>query len=223
MIVLIASTDPVLSQVLPSSLRMRGHVVAAAASWPAAEAMLVDLDSGIVIIDLAMAPRPGDDAVRRMRARQPSVPILAIATDDEPSRRVEVLEGGADDCLGRSFSIDELMARVGVWSRRLMGTARRFVGVGPLTLDSRSGSVTFKGRTLGLTRRESLIRAMLLRRRGQPVSKEQILEELEFDGQSLSLNTLEVAVHRLRQKLPAGEVRIATMRGVGYSLEQVSR
>jgi DNA-binding response OmpR family regulator len=90
--------------------------------------MLEESEFGAAFVDLSIEFRSGNELIRRLRARDADVPTLAIATGNDPTHRVRALDNGADDCIGRVFDVDERVARVGVWSRRLIGTAKRFVG-----------------------------------------------------------------------------------------------
>jgi two-component system OmpR family response regulator len=77
-----------------------------------------------------------------------------------------------------------------------------------------------QGQTLDLSAREIGLLEVLLNRMGRLVSKDQLVEHLCGWGEEVSHNAIEVYVHRLRKKLEAGGVKIATVRGLGYCLER---
>jgi len=91
---------------------------------------------------------------------------------------------------------------------------------GELSYDQVGRVTEIRGKPLELSARETGLLEILLQRVGRIVSKEQLVERLCEWGEEVSTNAIEVYVHRLRKKLEAGGVRIATVRGLGYCLEK---
>ena len=92
---------------------------------------------------------------------------------------------------------------------------------GPLSYDQAGRSVQLNGQPVELSAREMSLLEIFLQRAGRLVSKEQLMARLSESGEEqVSPNAIEVYVHRLRKKLEPGGVRIATVRGLGYSLER---
>ncbi|SDE95636.1 Transcriptional regulatory protein, C terminal [Variovorax sp. CF079] len=82
---------------------------------------------------------------------------------------------------------------------------------------------TLDGKMVDLSARELSLLEVLLQRAGRPVSKDQLVERLCGWGEEVSLNAIEVYIHRLRKKIEKGPVRVATVRGLGcYYLEKIS-
>lgn len=220
--VLIASDDTALVAALLSSLRHRGHAMIAVGSAADAEAALAMHDFDLVVLDLTLAHTGGASLVRGLRARSRDVPLVALAIGCEGRERIAALDAGADDCVGRPFSIDEIHARIRVWSRRDFGSGQRLVRHGPLSFDVVDRVAYFQRTPLKLSRLELTLMEALMRRAGRSVSKDVLIGQLHDGGFETSMNGLEVYMHRLRKKLPPGPARIATRRGIGYCLEMDS-
>jgi DNA-binding response OmpR family regulator len=104
-------------------------------------------------------------------------------------------------------------------TRRGTGQAR-VVTLGSLEYDQADRSVMVDGQPLDLSAREAGVLEVLLLRAGRLVSKEHLVDHLCGWGEEVSLNAIEVYVHRLRKKLEHSGLRISTVRGLGYCLEK---
>ena len=92
---------------------------------------------------------------------------------------------------------------------------------GDLTYDQVNRVAELKGAVLDLSARELGLLEILLRRAGRVVSKDRLVEHMCEWGEEISNNAIEVYMHRLRRKLEGSEVKIATVRGLGYCLEKI--
>ena len=91
---------------------------------------------------------------------------------------------------------------------------------GRLSYDPLARSAQLDGEPIELSAREMSLLEIFLQRAGRLVSKDQLMAQLSESGEEVSPNAIEVYVHRLRKKLEPGGIRIATVRGLGYSLER---
>ena len=217
--VLIASDDIALVAALLSLLRHRGHAMVPVDSAADTEAALAMHDFDLVVLDLALAHMNGASLVRGLRERSRDLPLVALAIGCEGRERIEALDAGAEDCVGRPFSIEEIHAHIRVWSRRDFGSGQRLVRQGPLSFDVVDRVAYFQRRPLMLSRLELTLMEALMRLAGRSVSKDVLIGQLQDGGFETSMNGLEVCMHRLRKKLPPGPARISTRRGIGYCLE----
>jgi DNA-binding response OmpR family regulator len=119
----------------------------------------------------------------------------------------------------KPFELAELEARVRALTRRSAGTTPT-IQCGQLSYDQVGRVAQIQGQTLDLSAREIGLLEVLLTRMGRLVSKDQLVDHLCGWGEEVSHNAIEVYVHRLRKKLEAGGVKIATVRGLGYCLER---
>ena len=179
----------------------------------------------LVVLDLGLPDRDGLTVLKEIRAVNKNVPILILTARDALESRLAGLNGGADDYVLKPFDIDELVARVRVMLRRPGLSLGDVLEAGNLALNTLSRRAEIEGAPLQLTAREIDLLEQLLRSPGQPVAKETIEARLYGYGRSGSANSVEVLMHRLRQKLVEAKatVQIHTLRGMGYLLAEPDR
>jgi DNA-binding response OmpR family regulator len=130
------------------------------------------------------------------------------------------LDAGADDYLVKPFDFGELLARIRALQRRPRGVDAPVVSRGALSLDPVRREVTIEGRPLPLTTTEYRILELLMRRSPAVVDRKAIAEHgWDDETDPLGSNAIDVQLSRLRAKLPGAGVRIVTVRGAGYRLE----
>ncbi len=220
--ILIAEDDQVLADALLRCLRNSGAAVDHVASGSQADAALMtNHEFDLLILDLGLPKMHGLEVLRRLRARGSLLPVLVLTAADSVDERVRGLDHGADDYMAKPFSLQELEARVRALTRRGMGGGGNTIRHGPLVYDQAGRVATIDGRMVELSARELGLLEVLLQRAGRLVSKDQLVERLCEWGEEVSLNAIEVYIHRLRKKIERGPIRIATVRGLGYCLEKI--
>jgi two-component system OmpR family response regulator len=169
-----------------------------------------------VVLDLGLPRLDGLTVLRRWRGAGRAMPVLILTARDSWAEKVEGLNAGADDYLGKPFAMAELVARLQALVRRAHGMPAPEIVLGALRLDTARCSVAWRGAPVRLTALEYKLLTYLAFHPGRPVSKAELTEHLyaqDFDRDS---NTLEVMVARLRRKLDPGAIE--TVRGQGYLL-----
>jgi DNA-binding response OmpR family regulator len=174
----------------------------------------------LVILDVGLPGIDGFEVLRRLRSEGHAMPVLILTARDALDDRVRGLDLGADDYMAKPFAMPELAARVRALVRRGQSQAGPRVVHGPLVLDTSARRATLKGEPLELAAREWAVLEVLLARVEKIVSKESIIQAMANWGEELSLNAIEVYVSRLRAKLEPAGIRIRTVRGFGYMLEE---
>jgi len=156
-------------------------------------------------------------ACERARTRRPRSSTSSRAEVDE---RVHGLDLGADDYLTKPFSLSELEARVRALLRRAKPAVASRISIGDLTLDPAARRARIRDQPVDLTARDWALLDVFLARPGQALSKLTIADAVSEGAPSITPNTVEVYVSRLRAKLEPAGIVIRTVRGFGYLWEQ---
>lgn len=175
-------------------------------------------DVDAIVLDLGLPDLDGMEVLRRIRAAQVHVPILVLTARDAVEARTAALDAGADDYLIKPFAFAELLARLRALARRSSGPRWTPLDAGVLSLHA-DLTVRTGGRVIALSPREHALLAYLLRRRGEVVSRAEILREVFGYSFDPGTNLIDVHLAHLRRKLDATPVAIETIRGAGFRLE----
>ena len=174
-----------------------------------------DLD--LMILDLGLPDKDGIEVLKELRGARIQVPILVLTARDAVESRVAALDHGADDYVVKPFAFAELVARIAALSRRAGGP--RWVATTDVPIAMRDDLTVESGtRTAALSPREYALLNCLLRRRGEVVTRAEILREAfgyDFDP---GTNVIDVHLTHLRKKLTGFPVTIETVRGAGIRL-----
>jgi len=173
----------------------------------------------LVVLDIGLPRLDGLRVLSGMRERGDSTPVLMLTARDGIEDRVQALDVGADDYLGKPFDFREFEARCRVLLRRGRGQASDVVQIGRLQFDNAAHRLTVDGEIVDLPNREFRLLEILMGRLGQVVGKDEIGNGLFGFDDEAGPNAIELYVGRLRRRLANAPVRIVTVRGVGYLLE----
>jgi len=218
--ILVAEDDAILGDGLVKSLRQAGYAVDWARTGQEANAALAAQSYDLAILDVGLPKMSGLEVLGRMRARKLRLPVMILTALNGVDDRVRGLDLGADDYLTKPFELAELEARVRALTRRGLCGAPTMLCHGSLEFDQVGRRACLNGEPLELSARELGLLEILIQRGGRLVSKQQLVDHLcEWDGE-VSENAIEVYVHRLRKKLEPAGVKIRTIRGLGYCLDQ---
>lgn len=201
-------------------LRDAGHATDGAGDLETARGRLAAGEYAAVVLDWMLPDGTGIDLCREIRARGSSLPVLILTARGGVDDRVEGLDAGADDYLRKPFAVAELLARVRALLRRGPRLEAPVVRLGPVEVRLAERRVLVDGRETPLTSREFAILEVLLRHRGRPVARADILQAVWGEETESASSSLEVLIGRLRRKLTptGGEGLIQTHRGFGYSI-----
>ncbi|HUF81355.1 MAG TPA: response regulator transcription factor [Burkholderiales bacterium] len=221
--ILITEDDTALAEALQFSLVQSGYAVDWVANGVAADEALKDDFFGLVILDLGLPKLDGFEVLKRLRRRNPSMPVLILSGREKPEEKVLGLDLGADDYLVKPFSLSELQARVRALLRRgQQSGVPPVIEYGGLGFDTVTRAASINGGTLVLSLHEAGVLEVLLHRFGRVVSKEQLVEQLYSYDKEVSHNAIEVYVHRLRKKIAGAGVTVRTLYAQGYMLDYVN-
>ncbi|MFT4052653.1 MAG: response regulator transcription factor [Microbacterium sp.] len=174
----------------------------------------------VIVLDVMMPGMSGYRVCAALRADGIWTPVLFLTAKDGEWDEVEGLDTGGDDWMTKPFSSPVLLARLRALVRRGARARPTVLEAGDLRLDPAARTVTRGDVPVDLTAREVAVLEFLMRRRGEVVSKLDVLDNVwhgDFDGDP---NIIEVYIGRLRRKIdrPFGREAIETVRGAGYRL-----
>lgn len=168
----------------------------------------------VVILDRGLPALEGLDVLTRFRRAGRDVPVLVLSAQGLPRDRVEGLDAGAEDYLGKPFDVEELLARLRALVRRHSDHAVALpVPGGALAVDARQVALD-DGRSVPLSERECELLELLARHPRQVISRDRLLSTIFTDAEDTGV--VDTYVHYLRRKLGRNVVR--TVRGLGYQL-----
>ena len=209
-------------QMLGSAVQQALHDAAYAVDWVQDGAMastaLDGHDYELVLLDLGLPRRDGIEVLRRMRARGDKTPVLVITARDSVDERIEGLDVGADDYLGKPFAVGELLARLRALVRRTAGATTSTLTNGALSLELAAKRAISNGIAHSLSHREFALLQALMLRPGAVLSRAQLEQSIYGWGEEVESNAVDVIIHGLRRKL--GADRIRNVRGLGWRVEQ---
>jgi two-component system OmpR family response regulator len=175
-----------------------------------------------IVLDVMLPDRSGFEVCRALRERGVWSPVLMLTARDAVADRVEGLDSGADDYLVKPFALAELHARLRSLIRRGGPERPAVIEIGDLQLDPARREVRRGGAEIELSAKEFALLETLMRRRGEVLSRFELIEhawDLAYDARS---NVVDVYVRRLREKVdrPFGRSSIETVRGAGYRFRE---
>jgi two-component system OmpR family response regulator len=218
--ILIVEDDAALARGLARILESEGYAVDTVTRGEQALLATRHERFDLVILDIGLPGMDGFEVLRRLRAVPDPAPVLLLTARDALDDKVRGLDLGGDDYVAKPFAMSELVARVRALIRRSQARAGPKVVHGPLVLDSVARRAYLSGAPLELAAREWAVLEVLLARSGRIVSKDSIIQAVVGWGDDLSANAIEVYISRLRAKLEPAGIRIRTVRGFGYMLEE---
>ena len=209
-----------LQELIEQALRDAGYRVDLATTVAELLAAAASVQYDLLIVDLMLPDGDGLDAIRTLRARRSSVPILIMTARGSIDDRVRGLDAGADDYLIKPIHQAELLAHVRALLRRPAEVMGPILRAGNTEFDEAMAEVRCSGKPVRLRLRERRLLALLMRRSGFLVSKNMIEEALSEFGREMSANAIEALISRIRrsQSDARSDVVIETVRGVGYRL-----
>ncbi|GBG10374.1 DNA-binding response regulator [Paenibacillus agaridevorans] len=176
----------------------------------------------LLLLDIMMPEMDGMTVLRKLRGEGMPTPVILLTAKGEITDKVAGLDHGADDYIAKPFSTEELLARIRAALRRKGEVIpEEGISFGDIELSTAQLKVTVKGKELKLNLKECELLELLTTRKQAVTSKEQIIEKLWGFDSEVEYNNVEVYISFLRKKLTFlhSEVKINTIRGVGYVLE----
>jgi DNA-binding response OmpR family regulator len=219
---LVVDDAPDIATLLKLAFQLGGYAVDTALSGEQALEMAAVHEYDVVILDLNLPDLDGVEVCRRLRAEQPQLLMIMLTARITKDQVIAGLDAGADDYLTKPFDYEELVARVRALLRRDMRVRLPLLECGDLKLDPAAGCAWQAGSRVSLSRKQLRILEYLMRRRGEVVSQEDLLEHIWNAEANPFTNTVRVHINALRRALgdTAAHPRyIETVVGLGYRFD----
>lgn len=218
---LIVQQDAALGQLLARSLKQENNEADWVGDGESALARCEAADVDLMVLDLQLPGVSGLDILQTMQQRFTSCSLIVLLSEDLIETRVRCLDLGADDCILKPFSLQELTARCRAQLRRRARLSGATLEYGDLVLRRRDRSASRAGVAIELTAKEFSLLEFLVERRGRCSSRVELLRQVFHLPENSPTNVVEVYINYLRRKLSAGELSsappfIETVRGFGY-------
>ena len=223
--ILIIEDDRKMSEALVSGLEGAGYHIETASSGEEGFYLVHKLRPDLLLLDLTLPHRNGLEILRQLRQDRIDLRVLILTSHNTVEDRVEGLNTGADDYLGKPFSFPELLARIDALLRRMLPVSEPGpLRIGDLRLDLRTQSVERNGQPLELTQREFDLLLYLAQNRGRIVSREMLAHDVWRETSRFTPinNVIDVQIARLRRKIddPFPVKLLQTVRGLGFCLRE---
>ncbi|MDP2094336.1 MAG: winged helix-turn-helix domain-containing protein [Hydrogenophaga sp.] len=219
--VLIVEDDLSVAEVIAVNLRHNGFVSIIVFDGEAAQREVEAVVPDLILLDGMLSTGSGSGLLHQWRTdvRTQRIPILMLTARSEASDQVPGLDAGADDCLTKPFSTQELMARIkAVLRRRVPDIVSEAIQVGELFLDTTTYRVTFRGDELKIGPTEFKLLHHFMKHAERVHTRGALLDRVWGDHVFIEERTVDVHVKRLRASLGAAAAMVETVRGAGYRL-----
>jgi len=220
--VLIVEDDPGISLSLKDEFESLGYTVIKTDNGQKGLTIARQKSPDLIILDLMLPVMNGYDVCRELRNEGNRTPIIMLTAKNKEIDKVLGLELGADDYVTKPFSLRELMARVRAVLRRTSERVEDIVSYhfGQIELDFKKYEATKKGKKLDLTPLQFQILKLLIRNKGEVLSRDELLDEVwGRDNLWISHRTIDSHIANIRKKIeddPSHPAHICSIRGVGY-------
>ncbi len=220
--VLIAEDEKDLNKILSERLKAEHYSVDSCYDGQEALDYLASAEYDAVIMDIMMPVMDGLSALRTMRRKNDSTPVLLLTAKDSIEDRVQGLDAGANDYLVKPFAVGELLARIRVLLRKPAETPKTCYQVADLEVHMDTRQVLRGGKEVKLSGKEFALLRYMIQNEGIVLSRDRLEEHLwNFDYAGGS-NVIDVYIRYLRKKIDEGHEPklIHTVRGAGYVLKK---
>ena len=175
-----------------------------------------------ILLDRRLPDGEGLTLIPKLRRAGVETPVIVLTARNGPMERIEGLDGGADDYLGKPFLVEELMARLRAVLRRPGTLIEPKITAGRLVIDPLNLSVTVDSEPFELPRRELLVLVALAKRKGKTVLRATLETAVYNYEEEIQSNALDAHISRLRKRLvdAGASVTVHNIRGVGYLLKE---
>ena len=217
--ILVVEDDAALGVFLQKSLALDGHAVDWVSDGEAAINFVESFEPDLMVLDLTLPKRDGYDVLADLQRLESTTAVITLMPHAHVEDRVRCLRAGADDCLVKPFSFQELLARCAALLRRRARSVGAIIRHGDLSVNRVERTVSREGIEIALTAKEFALLECLVQGHGRCCSRADLLREVFGMPSDAVTNVVDVYINYLRRKLgPDGAKLIETVRGSGYRM-----
>jgi DNA-binding response OmpR family regulator len=217
-IILFVEDDSTIAFGVENALQLSGYTVHHYST--AEEAIQQNPKWDIAIIDWMLPGMSGLELLQQMKSKYPVRPIILLTAKNSPQDLVQGLDNGADDYVSKPFQLSELLARVRARLRESDTEENSHIYfVDELQIDLRRQVIRKGTKETHLTTHENAVLQYLIERKGQEISRQELLEQVWGYSPTMQTRTVDNQILKLRKKMeinPARPRHIITVHGVGY-------
>ena len=217
--VLLIEDDQLIGDGIKVGLEKLGFAVDWFSDGLEGEEALYQIPYEAVVLDLGLPGQDGLEVLKNWRQNGRKEPVLILTARGDVDERIAGLNSGADDYLGKPFSLKEVQARLNALIRRSNGRTTPMLTYKQVSFDPQTRKVTLQGQEVVLSPKETALLELLLLNKNKVLSKETIENKIYSWDDEVSSNAVEVHIHRLRKKL--GKDIVRTVNKIGYILEEI--
>jgi DNA-binding response OmpR family regulator len=229
--ILVIEDEPDLRAGLQHNLELEGFEVDVAGDGKQGLRRALQDNPSLILLDLMLPGLAGIEVLRQLRKAGKATPVIIVSAKGQDRDKVAGLELGADDYITKPFALTEMMARIRAVLRRTQartapatpaGEAAPVLHFPGLVVDFKRFTVTRDGQEIQLSRYEAEILRMLIQRRGEVVSRQDLLREVWGYVHLPTTRTVDNHIARLRKKLEQdvdAPRHVVTVHGLGYRFE----
>jgi len=216
--ILIVEDEKKLADVMSLYLKKEGYEVTVAYDGSSGEALILEENYSIIILDVMMPGKDGWSLLRKIKAKD-STPVIITTARGEEEDRIFGLELGADDYMVKPLSMRELVLRVNLRINSKTLTKDQSISFGSMKIDEGKREVSEDSSNISLTPKEFDLLLFLCENPNQVFKRDQLLDKVwgyDFGGDT---RTVDTHVKNLREKINFCSSNLKTIWGVGYKLE----
>ena len=217
--VLLIEDDQLIGDGIKVGLEKLGFAVDWFSDGLEGEEALYQIPYEAVVLDLGLPGQDGLEVLKNWRQNGRKEPVLILTARGDVDERIAGLNSGADDYLGKPFSLKEVQARLNALIRRSNGHSAPMLTYKQVCFDPQTRKVTLDGNEVVLSPKEIALLELLLLNKNKMLSKEMIENKIYSWDDEVSSNAVEVHIHHLRKKL--GKDIVRTVNKIGYILEEI--
>jgi DNA-binding response OmpR family regulator len=225
--ILVVEDEVPIRKLIVFNLQRSNYEVIEAGDGKEAIQLVHDQSPALVLLDLMLPDMDGFEICTKLRESHPELPIVIVSARGQDMEKIMGLELGADDYIVKPFNPLELVARIRTVLRRTNQTSPKtpvnVIITGPFVLETKTHRLYKSGQLVKLTAREYQLVKLFFDRFNEPITRDELLDEIWGINYFGDPKTVDVHIRRLREKIeedPSHPIHLKTIWGFGYCFQE---